>query len=115
MKSNKVDFGRGRGGGQVVSVLAFLSNNPSLIPAEVQNFSVKIVVEKNENKQKEAGDGPFKKLKSILSSKCSCCLSGSCCWWSKGSQRKSSLGLLWVYTWRRPKDFSIFLEPMGEA
>ena len=79
MKSNKVDFGRGRGGGQVVSVLAFLSNNPSLIPAEVQNFSVKIVVEKNENKQKEAGDGPFKKLKSILSSKCSCCLSGSCC------------------------------------
>ena len=59
MKSNKVDFGRGRGGGQVVSVLAFLSNNPSLIPAEVQNFSVKIVVEKNENKQKEAGDGPI--------------------------------------------------------
>ena len=43
----------------MVSVLAFYSNDPSLIPAEVYNFFCKIVVEKNENKQKEAGIGPF--------------------------------------------------------
>ena len=40
-------------------LLASYSNDLSSIPAEVYNFSVKIVVEKNENKQKEAGDGPF--------------------------------------------------------
>ena len=40
----------GRGGGQVVSVLAFYSDDPSSNPAEVYNFSVKIVIEKNENK-----------------------------------------------------------------
>ena len=49
----------GRGGGLVVSVLAFYSDDPSSIPAEVYNFFCKIVVEKNENKQKEAGIGPF--------------------------------------------------------
>ena len=53
------NFDKGRGGGLVVSVLAFYSNDPSLIPAEVYNFFCKIVVEKNENKQKEAGIGPF--------------------------------------------------------
>ena len=40
----------GRGGGLVVSVLAFYSDDPSSIPAEVYNFFCKIVVEKNENK-----------------------------------------------------------------
>ena len=49
----------GRGGGLVVSVLAFYSDEPSSIPAEVYIFFCKIVVEKNENKQKEAGVGPF--------------------------------------------------------
>ena len=52
----------GCGGGLVVSVLAFYSDDPSSIPAEVYNFFCKIVVENNENKQKEAGVGPiFKK------------------------------------------------------
>ena len=47
----------------MVSVLAFYSDDPSSIPAEVYNFFCKIVVEKNENKQKEAGVGPiFKKV-----------------------------------------------------
>ena len=45
----------------MVSVLAFCSNDPSLNPAEVYNFSVEIVVEKNENKQKEAVIGPLLK------------------------------------------------------
>ena len=53
-------MGRG-GGGLVVSVLAFFSDNQSSIPAEVYKFFCKIVVEKTENKQKEAGVGPFKK------------------------------------------------------
>ena len=42
----------GRGGGQVVSVLAFYSDDPSSNPAEAYNFSCKNVFEKNENKQK---------------------------------------------------------------
>ena len=49
----------GCGGGLVVSVLAFDSDDPSSIPAEVYNFFCKIVVEKNENKQKEARVGPI--------------------------------------------------------
>ena len=49
----------GRDGGLVVSVLAFYSDDPSLIPVEVYNFFCKNIVEKNENKQKEAGVGPF--------------------------------------------------------
>ena len=52
----------GRGGGQVVRVLAFYSDDLSLNPAEAYTFSVKFVFEKNENKQKEAGVGPFKKI-----------------------------------------------------
>ena len=39
----------GRGGGQVVSVLAFYTNNTSSNPAETYSFSVKFVFEKNEN------------------------------------------------------------------
>ena len=54
-------IGRG-GGGQVVSMLAFYSNDPSSNPADAYCFSVKFVFEKNENKQKEAGVGPFKKV-----------------------------------------------------
>ena len=42
----------GRGGGQVVSVLAFYSDNPSLNPALKFGFE-----------KKEAAVGPFKKLK----------------------------------------------------
>ena len=38
----------------MVSVLAFYSDDLSLIPLESTIFSVKVVVEKNENKQKEA-------------------------------------------------------------
>ena len=47
----------GRDGGQVVSVFAFylISN-----PAEAYSFSAKFVFEKTDNKQKEAGVGPFK-------------------------------------------------------
>ena len=49
----------GRGGGQVVSLLAFYSDYLYSNPAEVNNFCVKIAVLKNENKYKEAGVGPF--------------------------------------------------------
>ena len=49
----------GRGGGLVVSMLPFYSDDPISIPADVYNFFCKMVVEKNENKQKEAGVGPF--------------------------------------------------------
>ena len=51
-----------RGDGQVVSVFTFCSDGPSSNPAETYNFSVKFVLEKNENKQKEVGVGPFKKI-----------------------------------------------------
>ena len=43
----------------MVSVFAFYSQNLSSNPAEVYNFSVKIIVDKNENKQKDAVVGPF--------------------------------------------------------
>ena len=43
----------GHGGGQVVRVLAFYFNDPSSIPAEIKKICE--IVEKNENKQKEAG------------------------------------------------------------
>ena len=51
----RVDGVLGRDGGQLVSVLAFYSSDPSSNLAEAYNFSVKFVIEKNENKQKEAG------------------------------------------------------------
>ena len=50
----------GRGCGQVVSVFAFYSDDPSSNPADADSFSVKFVFENNENKQKEAGVGPLK-------------------------------------------------------
>ena len=58
----------GRGGGQVVSVLAFYSDDPSSNPAEVYNFSVKLLLKRTKIK-KEAGVGPFflkkKTIKSV--------------------------------------------------
>ena len=51
----------GRGGDKMVSVLAFYSEDLSSNPAEANSFSVKCVLVKNENEQKEAGVGPFKK------------------------------------------------------
>ena len=41
------------------NVPSFYSVDPSLNPAAVYNFSVKIIVEKKENKQKKAVFGPF--------------------------------------------------------
>ena len=59
----------GRGGAQVVSMFAFYSNNPSSNPTEAESFFCKFVFEKNRNKQKDAGVGPFKKLFMILTSR----------------------------------------------
>ena len=57
----------GCGGGQVVSVLAFYSDDPSLNPAEVYNFSVKLLLKRTKINKKEAGVGPFlKKLLPII-------------------------------------------------
>ena len=49
------------GGGQVVSMLAYYFDIPSLNPAEAYSFSVKFVFEKNENKQKRGRGWPIKK------------------------------------------------------
>ena len=49
-------------GGQVVSVLAFYSNEPSSNPTEAYSFFCKICVLKNKVNKKETGVGPFKKL-----------------------------------------------------
>ena len=48
-----------RGGGQVVSVVIFYSNDLSLNPAEVFIFCSKLL-EKNERNEKEFGVEPFK-------------------------------------------------------
>ena len=52
---------RGSGGGQVVCMLAFYSDDPSSYPADVYIFSVKFVFEKIGYTQKETRDGPFEK------------------------------------------------------
>jgi len=55
----------GCGGGQKVSVLVYYSNNPSLNPADAYSYvCVKIVFEKNENKQKRGRGWPnfYKKI-----------------------------------------------------
>ena len=53
----------GRGGGQVVSVLAFYSDDPSSNPAEVYNFfSVKLLLKRTKINKKEAGLAHFKNL-----------------------------------------------------
>ena len=51
-------FFSGRGGGQVVSMLAVYSDDPSSNPADIYSFSVKFVFEKNKNKQKRGRVGP---------------------------------------------------------
>ena len=51
----------GRGGGQVVSMLSFYSDDPSSNPVKPTVISVKFVFDKSENNPKEAGTGPFKK------------------------------------------------------
>ena len=50
--TNRISY---RGGGQVVSVLAFYSDDSSSNPREVYIFSRKSVFENNENEQKGAG------------------------------------------------------------
>ena len=52
-------LGKRRGGGQVVSLLAYYSDGPSLNPNEAYSFFCNIVFEKNENKQKEARISPL--------------------------------------------------------
>ena len=52
----------GRGDGQVASVLALWSDDPSSNPTDTYSFSIKILFEKNEEKQIEAGVGLLKKL-----------------------------------------------------
>ena len=47
----------------MVRMLNFNFDDLSSIPAEVFNFSVKLVVEKNENKQKEAGIAHLMRLR----------------------------------------------------
>ena len=46
----------GSGGGQVVSVFAFYSDNPGSNTLKPTVFSVNFVFEKNENTQKRPGD-----------------------------------------------------------
>ena len=47
------------GGDQVVSALAFYSDDPSSNPTEAYNFSGKFVFEKNENKQNRGRGWPI--------------------------------------------------------
>ena len=49
----------GRGGGLVVSVLAFYSDDPSSIPAEVYNFSVKLLLKRTKINKKRPGLAHF--------------------------------------------------------
>ena len=58
-EGSKQCYQSGRGGDQVVSVLAFNSNDQSSNPADVNNFSVEFVLEKNENKQKRGQGLPI--------------------------------------------------------
>ena len=48
----------GRGGGLMVSVLAFYSDDTSSNPSEVFHFAVKLLVRRT-NKQKDAGVSPL--------------------------------------------------------
>ena len=49
----------GCGGGLVVSVLAFYSDDPSSIPAEVYNFSVKLLLKRTKINKKRPGLAQF--------------------------------------------------------
>ena len=64
LKRTKINKKRpvGRGDGQVASVLALWSDDPSSNPTDTYSFSIKILFEKNEEKQIEAGVGLLKKL-----------------------------------------------------
>ena len=54
----------------MVSVLAFYSDDPSSNPAEVYNFSVKLLLKGTKINGKEAGVGPFlKKTNNVNKSK----------------------------------------------
>ena len=57
---------KGRGGGDVVSVLAFYSDDPSLSPADAYSFSINFVFENNE--KQERGRCHFKKRNERLKS-----------------------------------------------
>ena len=59
----------GRGGGEVVSVLAFYSDDPSSNPAKVYKFSVKLLLKRTKINKKEAGVDPFFK-KETFSEEC---------------------------------------------
>ena len=62
-----MEEGRGGGGGLMVRMLTFCSDELSLSPAEVYSFSSNILFEKNENKQKEASIDPFKNASIVFS------------------------------------------------
>ena len=47
----------------MVSVLAFYSDDPSSIPAEVYNFSVKLLLKRTKINKKRPGLAQFKKKK----------------------------------------------------
>ena len=52
-------------GGLDVIMLAFYNDDPSSNAAEVYDLFCKAVVEKTENKQKEAGVDPMEKLRGV--------------------------------------------------
>ena len=62
-----MEEGRGGGGGLMVRMLTFCSDELSLSPAEVYSFSSNILFEKNENKQKEASIDPVKNASIVFS------------------------------------------------
>ena len=49
----------GRGGGQVVSVLTYYSDDPSSNPAEVYIFPVNLLLKSMKINKKETAYGPF--------------------------------------------------------
>ena len=50
----------------MVSELTLYSDNPSSYPAEAFSFTLKVMLEKRRNKQKETGTGPFKRRGRVL-------------------------------------------------
>ena len=57
----KVLLAMGPGGGQVVSMPAFYSDDPSSNPAEVYNFSVKLFLKRTKINKKRPGLAHLKK------------------------------------------------------
>ena len=55
-------FFSGRGGGQVVSMLAFYSDDPSSNPADIYSFFCKICVWKEQKQTKKRPGWPIKKF-----------------------------------------------------